>query len=233
MSSEEACALRSVTFHEPGYDHVMELVHQRDPRARRALLSVEEEMRDRAGAVLAARPIDPSRELLDLTELDAAGGPVMVTIEARYDPRTFPYRPHHYAFLHRRGPEAAPLYYAVNAVLGGQPARVGTTTVNNLENYLFLRRPFAERHSLLVGNVALWARARAQVSAWYGSERQAWDVDLDPGQHAEVPPPAERGGVRLERVELKTPFRLASYVVGRRTDSGELVLFDHLFPYFK
>jgi len=231
--SSEACALRSATFHEPGYDHVMELVHQRDSRSRRSLLSVDVEVRDRSGEMLAARPIDPSQELLDLAALGAAGGPVMVTIEARYDPRTFPYRPHHYAFLHRRGSEAASLYYAVNAVLGGQPARVGTTTVNNLENYLFLRRPFAERHSLLVGNVALWAHARAQVFAWYGSERQAWDVDLDPGQHVEVALPAEGGSVRLERVELKTPFRLASYVVGRRTDTGELVLFDHLFPYFR
>ena len=41
------------------------------------------------------------------------------------------------------------------------------------------------------------------------------------------------GWPRLRRVELKTLFRLASYVTGRRADSGGLVLFDHLFTYFK
>jgi hypothetical protein len=34
-------------------------------------------------------------------------------------------------------------------------------------------------------------------------------------------------------VEVKALFRLASYVVGRRAEGGELVLFDHLFTYFK
>jgi len=34
-------------------------------------------------------------------------------------------------------------------------------------------------------------------------------------------------------VEVKALFRLASYVVGRRADSGDLVLFDHLFTYIK
>ena len=65
----------------------------------------------------------------------------------------------------------------------------------------------------------------------HGSLRTAWPVVLGPKSHAEVELPAERDGRCLERVELKAGFRLASYVVGRREDSGELVLFDHLFTY--
>ena len=44
---------------------------------------------------------------------------------------------------------------------------------------------------------------------------------------------AEHAGEHLQRVEIKALFRLASYVVGRRADSGELVLFDHLFSYHR
>jgi len=54
---------------------------------------------------------------------------------------------------------------------------------------------------------------------------------LPPKAHAEIGLPAEHGGARLERVEVKAAFRVASYVVGRRAESGELVLFDHLFTY--
>ena len=43
----------------------------------------------------------------------------------------------------------------------------------------------------------------------------------------------ERGGQPLTRVETKSLFRLAGYVVGRRDPSGDLVLFDHLFTFFK
>jgi molybdate-binding protein len=32
---------------------------------------------------------------------------------------------------------------------------------------------------------------------------------------------------------MKTPFRLASYVVGRERQSGTRVLFDHMFTYFR
>jgi hypothetical protein len=48
-----------------------------------------------------------------------------------------------------------------------------------------------------------------------------------------VPLPAEDGGERLARVEVKALFRLLSYVVGRRAGAGDVVLFDHLFTYAK
>jgi hypothetical protein len=57
-------------------------------------------------------------------------------------------------------------------------------------------------------------------------------VRLAPKAHTEVRLEPERNGARLRRVELKALFRMASYVVGRRA-GGELVLFDHLFTYFK
>jgi len=44
---------------------------------------------------------------------------------------------------------------------------------------------------------------------------------------------AEHEGEPLARVEVKALFRLLSYVVGRRADTGDLVLFDHLFTYAK
>src|SRR5262249_15306415 len=157
----------------------------------------------------------------------------MVTLDARYDERIFPYRPHHYALLHRLGSETPPLYYAVNAVLGGVPDRIGATNINNFETYMFRRRPFAARYSLLLGNLARFAAAEAQVTTYYGGQRALVETTLAPKSHREIPLPSERAGLPLERVEVKALFRLASYVVGRRADSGDLILFDHLFTYIK
>jgi hypothetical protein len=58
-------------------------------------------------------------------------------------------------------------------------------------------------------------------------------VSLPPKAHTEVTLEPEHGGRRLERVEIKSLFRMATYVTGRRATSGDLVLFDHLFTFFK
>jgi hypothetical protein len=236
MSSSRPSALLSATFHEDGYEHLVELVHQRDPDARRHLESLDVALHDAEGKLLAAVPVDPRREMLDLGSLVAAHAPgagrVMVAFDARYDERVFPYRPHHYAYLHRRGSAQPSLYYAVNAVLGGVPDRIGATGLNNFETYLFLGRGGAERHSVLLGNLSRFAPSTVEVFTYYRGARHTREVTLGPKAHLEVTLDPERDGARLERVEVKAVFRLASYVVGRRADSGELVLFDHLFTYF-
>src|SRR5512132_1497963 len=130
-------ALMSVTFHEAGHDHLVELVHQRDAAARRHLASLRLDVHDAAGTLRDRREVDPRQEILDLDALlgdvSRAHGRLMVVFDARYDPAVFPYRPHHYAYLHRRGSTAAPLYYAVNGALGGVPDRLGAVDLNNFE----------------------------------------------------------------------------------------------------
>jgi hypothetical protein len=236
MSSSGACALLSATFHEDGYDHLVELVHQRDADARRRLRSLDISIHDADGKLLAALPGDPGQEILDLGALVTAQAPGpgrrMVLFDARYDERVFPYRPHHYAYLHRRGSDQPSLYYAINAVLGGVPDRIGATGLNNFETYLFLPRGPRERHSVLLGNPSRFAAGEAQVATYYARSRHVHEVRLDPKAHLEVALEPEREGARLERVEIKAVFKLASYVVGRRAPSDELVLFDHLFSYF-
>lgn len=235
--SSSVSALLSVTFYETGDDHLIELVHQRDTGERRHLASLDVEIYGPDGKSLGGGPIDPRQEVLDLRTLTAvtqAGHPrVMIVFDARYDERIFPYRPHHYGYLHRRGAPTPPLYYAVNAALGGVPDRIGATGINNFETYLFRRQGVIGRHSLLLGNVSRFSTAKAQVFSYYGDRRVAQDVALEPKAHTEVPLAPERDGRPLERVEVKALFRLASYVVGRRARGGELVLFDHLFTYFK
>ena len=90
-----------------------------------------------------------------------------------------------------------------------------------------------KRFSVLLGNPARFATDEVQVVTYYGSERVACEVTLSPKAHVELPLASERDGRRLDRVEVKALFRLVSYVVGRRTTSGELVLFDHMFTYFR
>lgn len=235
--SSSLSALLSVTFYEAGDDHLIELVHQRDPAARRRLASLDVGMYAPDGRPLGSVAIDPRQETLDLGGLArehlGVHDRVMVVFDARYDPRIFPYRPHHYGYLHRRGSTAPPLYYAVNATLGGVPDRIGATGINNFETYLFRTRGVGGRHSLLLGNVSRFSPVKAQVFTHYGGTRLALDVVLDPKAHIEVSLDAEREGRRMERVEVKALFRLASYVTGRDPDGGELVLFDHLFTYFK
>ena len=236
MSS--SAALCSATFVDPGYDHIVELVHQRDRVGQRRLESLELDLYEPSGISLGRITVDPRQETLDLAALvapRAAGvARVMVAFDARYDTRIFPYRPHHYGYLRRRDSPEAPLYYAVNATLGGVPDRLETAMrQNNFETYLFLSRPGGERYALRLGSLARFSTVQAQVITYHGDARAVVPVTLMPHQHAEVELPLERGGERLRRVELKTLFRLASYVVGRRVDSDALVLFDHLFTYFK
>jgi len=227
----------SATFYERGYDHHVEIIHQRDAEARRRLESLEVTLYDAAGVLLATPKVDPAQEILNLGALVAdttnTSERVMVVLDARYDEAIFPYRPHHYAYLHRAGSSAPPLYYAINAVLGGVPDRVGATNINNFETYVFRQGPFAQRHSVLLGCLARFVPAQVQVFTYYGSRRIARDVTLAPKCHVEVPLAAEHEGERLARVEVKSLFRLLSYVVGRREDTGDLVLFDHLFTYVK
>jgi hypothetical protein len=229
-------ALLSVTFCEAGDDHLIELVHQRDVSARRRLASLDVQIYDPGGTALSHVAIDPEQEIFDLGALvraHLAGHPrVMVALDARYEERVFPYRPHHYGYLHRRGSATPPLYYAVNAALGGVPDRIGATRINNFETYLFRREGVVGRHSLLLGNVARFSAVRAQVFSYYGDARVAREVVLEPKAHTEVSLAPEREGRQLTRVEVKALFRLASYVVGR-TAHGERILFDHLFTYFK
>lgn len=235
--SSSLSALLSATYVEPGYRHVVELVHQRDPDARRRLHSLDVAVYEPEGKLIAEVSIDPAEETLDLAAVAAgpAGGRprVMVVFDARYDERTFPYRPHHYGFLHRAGSSSPPLYYAVSAVLGGVPERIDNSRINNFETYVLAGGVFAERYALLLGNLARFASALAQVFAYYGSERVVRDVSLPPKAHTEVTLEPEHGGRRLERVEIKSLFRMATYVTGRRVPSGDLVLFDHLFTFFK
>jgi hypothetical protein len=236
MSSDRA-GLMSATFHEAGHAHLVELVHQKDRAARRRLHAVRLTAYDPGGDSRLEVELDPDQEIVDLaTLLDEVArrhGRLLAVFDARYDPRVFPYRPHHYAYLHRPDSSAPPLYYAVNATLGGVPDRIGAVALNNFESYLFLDRPLSERYAVALGNLSRFAEVDADVITYYGEVRHAETVRLAPKAHAEVTLAPERDGRRLRRVEVKALFRLTSYVVGRRARGGELVLFDHLFTYFK
>src|SRR5437870_6900193 len=226
--SSNLSALLSATFYEAGDEHRVELVHQQDRRARRRLASLDLAVYDPEGKHLVAVPMDTHQEILNLGALvgSVAGAlpRVMVLLDARYDERIFPYRPHHYGFLHRRGSTAPALYYAVNAVLGGVPDRIGAARLNNFETYVFRASPFAERYSVLLGNVARFSPAEPEVTLYYERDRETRTVTLGPKTHVELDLPAEREGQRLRRLEVKSVFRLATYVVGRRAASGDLVL---------
>lgn len=229
--------LLSATFHESGYQHLVELVHQRDLEARRRLASLQVAAYSPTGGLLGSVEVDPDLAVVDLVTLLGAPEPgtgrVFVTFDARYDSALFPYRPHHYAYLHRDGSPRPSLYYAVNATLGGVPDRIGTIRFNHFETYLFLSRHLGQRLALMLGNPSRLAGARAEVTTYYDAVSVEQSVDLPPKAHAEVPLAAEHAGGRLRRVDLKASFRLTSYVVGRDGTSGDLVLFDHLFTYFK
>ncbi len=236
--SSNLSALGSATFYEEGYDHLVELVHERAADAGRRLVSLDITLYDAEGKQLADVPVDPSQEILDLaalvTEHAPGRGRVMAVFDARSDERTFPYRPHHYGYVHRRASSAPALYYAVTASRGGVPDRLASAVHihPNFESYVFRRRPFAERFSVLLGNLGRFAPGEAELIAYYDGERVVRDVTLAPRAHVELALEPERQGRRLERVELKAVFRLTSYMVGRDA-GGDLVLFDHLFPYLK
>src|SRR4029450_3277883 len=178
MSSESA-ALMSATFHEAGYAHLVELVHQKDGGARGQLASVRLTAYDAGGVCHVTTELDPRQEILDLDavlgQACRAHGRLLAVFDARYAPTIFPSRPHHYAYLQRRDSPAPPLYYAVNATLGGVPDRIGAVALNNFESYLFLDRPLTERYALALGNLSRFATAEAQVITYYDGERRRDD----------------------------------------------------------
>src|SRR2546426_976566 len=149
--SNRPAALLSATSWEPGYEHLVELVHQRDAKAIRHLASLDFALYDETGKELASLPQAAARE---------------------------------------------------------------------------------ERYSVLLGTPARFSTVEAEVTLHYERDRETRGVTLAPKAHVEVDLPAEYQGQRLRRVEAKGLSRLASYVVGRRAGSGDLVLFDHLFRYF-
>lgn len=228
----------SATFHEPGYTHHVELVHQRDPVARRRLAALRLSVYEPQGDLVREIDLEPMQETLDLAgllgDLEGLHPRLMAVFDARYDERVFPYRPHHYAYLHDRESSRPPLYYAVNAALGGVPDRIDNTRINNFETYLFKQHRAGETYSVMMGNLSRFSTADAQLFLYHGAgHRTSMTITLRPKQHAEVPLPAEADGERLARVEMKTPFRLVNYVVGREAGSGSRVLFDHMFTYFR
>jgi hypothetical protein len=235
--SSNLSGLLSATFAEHGYEHLVELIHQRDADGQRRLEALDVSIYDSRGDLRALRSVDPRDEVLDLgmlvDEVLPAGDRALVLFDARYDEHIFPYRPHHYAYLYRPASGDPPLYYAVNATLGGVPDRIGAPRLNNFETYAFRARRLAETYSLLLGNVGNFSTAEARVSCHYATTSTTTTVTLPPKHHAEVPLVSEHAGEVLTRVEVKALFRLATYVVGRRAASGTLVLFDHLFTYFK
>ena len=109
--SSSLSALLSGTFYENGYDHRVEIIHQRDAGAHRRLESLDVALYDKDGALLATPAVDPGLEILDLGALVRGATDtrerVMVVLDARYDEAIFPYRPHHYAYFHRAACSAA------------------------------------------------------------------------------------------------------------------------------
>ncbi|MGH7894887.1 MAG: hypothetical protein ACREQL_09470, partial [Candidatus Binatia bacterium] len=216
--SSELSALLSVAYHEPGDEHLVELVHQQDPAAPRRLASLALDVYASDGRHLYRVDVDPELEVLDLGEALAKHAGItdrlMVTFDTRYDERIFQHRrPHHYAFVHRRGSAAPPVYYAVNSVLGGFARRTDAVRLHNFETYLFVRRVLPQRYSLLLGNPSRFAQAEAQVVTHFGTERRTREVTIAPRAHVEVDLESAVGGEPLRRVELKSLFRLANYVV--------------------
>ncbi|HSE02990.1 MAG TPA: hypothetical protein VLK35_02455, partial [Methylomirabilota bacterium] len=180
--------LLSATFHEPGYRHLVELVHQRDLKANRHLAELEVAAYDAAGRQRGRVAVDTREGIVDLAgllEASAAGAErLLVLFDARYEPARFPYRPHHYAYLQRAGSPRPPLYYAVNATLGGVPDRIGASRFNHFETYVFLRRGAAPRAALLLGNPSRFATARAEVTIHYDAGDDAGRVE----RAVELPP---------------------------------------------
>jgi hypothetical protein len=236
-------ALMSATFHEPGYEHLVELVHQRDRGAARRLTSLDVVVYDADGTPVAHVPVDARQEILDLDAALAgigvpggghSRGRFMVVLDARYDASVFPYRPHHYGYLHRPGSVQPSLYYAMSSALGGVPDRIeASARTNNFETYLFPRRAVPMHASLMIGNVSRFAAAEVHVVTYHGSQRRAEMVTLAPKAHRDIPLASEIDGQALRQVEVKGLFRLATYVVARERTTGDLMLFDHLFTYFR
>jgi hypothetical protein len=182
----------SATFHEPGYTHHVELVHQRDPVARRRLASLLLSVYNPQGTMLREIDLDPSEETLDLAgllrDIESTHPRLMVVFDARYDERVFPYRPHHYAYLHARERAAAALLRR-ERTSAGFPTASTTRGSITFETYVFKRHPAED----ILGNggqpIAFRDRGRPTRRLPRREPADQRSDCLGPKQHAEVPLP--------------------------------------------
>ena len=211
-------ALLSIAFHVPGQRQRFEVVHQ--AKGKLASLTLREYHDDGTpNGVTENCPVSGVRWSSSDTR------PYMLEFDATYDDRIFSYRPHHYGWIEGD----PPLYYAVNAVWGGIPDSLPVTGMPWIETYWF-RKHSGMDFSVVVGNPSRLAAADVLVKSFlrHGlyditDERR---VTLSPKAHTSVSLPAT-----VERVDVKAPFRIAAYVAGRK--DGRLLLWDHLFTYFR
>ena len=209
--------LLSATFLEPDTEHLIEVVHEGG-----SLDALVCRSYDAAGRQLDER--DHLGEAIIDTGRVAAR--TMYLLDTRYDPEAFPYRPHHYGWLTPLG--GTPVYYGVNAVMGGAPERLGpAVSRGNHEGYIFPRGG-RQQWSLYLGNCSRFATTHAHVVCESPDHESDDVVTLVPFQHIEYEIPASARGVRL-----KSPHRLASYIVGRDPATRHIVLLDHLMAFFK
>lgn len=223
-------ALLSATFYERGESHVIEKVHQ---AGHRELASLSLSCYDGPGQRLGTIELGSRNETVDLAELadivPMCPRRLMVTFDARYDERQWPYRPHHYGL--RRSRKGPPLYYAVNAVLGGVPDTIGATTVNNVERFTFPPEHHGQEYALLLGSLSRYVATDVYVAKIYGHgaavARQM--LTLKPYAHREVPVESSHHDLTLTSVGILSVSRIAAYIVGRRPSDRALMLYDHLF----
>lgn len=236
--SSNLCALLSATFYEEGYSHYVEIVHQRDCDKRKRLEKLNFLFYAPDGKELGRRSIDPNQNLVDLRALVHSvtnfRERIMVLTEVLYDANIFPYRPHHYALFHREGSKTAPVYYAFNAALGGVPDRIGAVSINHLSVFLFPNHAHEMDFSVIIGNPSRFATVKVNLLSHYeGGVLKARSCRLPPKGHVEVPLMMNLNPQSICRVEMKGVGKPIGFVVGRKKNGGEILHFDHFFPYLK
>lgn len=204
MRSDEG-ALLSGTVCRPDEIHHIELIHQRQPGVR--LTSIDLWLYGADGTRVVT-PLDPG---LEIYQLPAVATDTMVAFDVRYRIKDFrSYRPHHYGYRRTANAETPPLYYALNAVRGAIPARVGRIGPQNIESAML---PDGLRYRVFLGNLSL----RTAITGRLNDE----GIEIPPGRFLwrDV----------KDDVLLHTSSKCLSYLVG--TDShGGWWHYDHLFP---
>ena len=161
-------------------------------------------------------------------------GRLLVVFDARYDPRIFPIVPTTTATCTGPTPAVPPLYYAVNATLGGVPDRIGAVALNNFETYLFLDRPMRGHHAVAVGNLSRFVAGRRRGGELLrrGSPRGDRAPGAE-GPHRRSQLEPERDGHRLPPGRAESALPDGQLRGGPARGRRARLLFDHLFTYFK
>lgn len=209
------------TFHLRGYTHFVELAHMHERPAHLGIVAARLIAHDAGGRLVSDRQLALDQPVLRLTDyVPDDQEELLIGIEVEYNIDRCELI---YGYLDLPGSNTSGVYYPINFTKGLRDR------ASHLNTGSFSFGPLSPIVDpvLFVGNYADFADVSGRLTLHYGPTAFREDVTLGPKRMRFMKLDPERDGHALQRVDLVSTARLATYVMGMGR-SGGFMFFEHL-----